>query len=407
MDKKELLAKRAQLVAQARELLNKKEFTAEDQAQFDAMMADADALKAQVERAERLEQMEASLNLAPTPSALGSVAALSSNPVLAQADKAMRARSGDAYAQAFWAGIRNTPDMLSAEASQALKIANSLHVTAPGDKGGYLVPLEFETTLIRAAENFNIMRQLATVMSSGVDRQIPMETDAGVATWLGEEEAYTESDATFNKVNMGSHKLGRIIKVSEELLQDAFFDISAYVADAFGRTFGRAEEAAFVNGDGTGKPKGLVPSVTTGVTAADDVTIAADDLIELFHSLRRPYRPTATWLMSDASVKAIRKLKDNDGQYLWQPGLTAGAPDTLLGRPVQVSDYMDNVAASKVPVVFGDLKYYRILDRKGITMQRLNELYAANGQVGFRMYERTEGKLLLGEAVKKLTMAAA
>ena len=144
-----------------------------------------------------------------------------------------------------------------------------------------------------------------------------------------------------------------------------------------------------------------------GVTAAGTAAITSDELIDLYHSLKPQYRGSAVWTMEDATAKIIRKLKDGDSQYLWQPGLQAGEPDRLLGRPVRVTDGMPAAAAGAVSVLFGDFSHYMIADRAGVSMQRLNELYAANGQIGFKAFKRTEGKLVLAESVKKLTQAAA
>ena len=129
-------------------------------------------------------------------------------------------------------------------------------------------------------------------------------------------------------------------------------------------------------------------------------------MLDLFYSLSRPYRAQARWLSSDPMIKLIRKLKDNDGQYLWQPGLQADEPDRILGRPVIASSYVPAPAASARSLAFGDMSYYRIADRLGTTMQRLDEKYADTGQVGFRMRSRTDGKLTLAEAVKVLEQAA-
>lgn len=256
-------------------------------------------------------------------------------------------------------------------------------------------------------QDINEIRQFATVIRTASDRNIPVESSLGTATWTAEEADYTESDPVFGTLVLGAHKLGTILKVSEELLQDSAFDLQAYLASNFGKRFGIAEEAAFVNGNGTGKPTGLVQGASAGVTAASASAITADEVVDMFHSLGRPYRGAARWVMNDATAKLIRKLKDGQNQYIWQPGLQAGQPDTILGRPVLVSSAMPTAAVSAVTMLFGDLSYYTIADRTGAVMQRLNELYAANGQVGFRMYKRTDGKVTLSAAIKKLTMAAA
>ena len=184
-------------------------------------------------------------------------------------------------------------------------------------------------------------------------------------------------------------------------MNDSFFDMESYVSSAFARRFARAEETAFINGDGNSKPTGVVQSAQAAVSAAAGQTasITADDLIDLFYGLRRVYRNNGTFLLADSTAKAIRKLTDSNGQYLWQPSLSAAQPDRILNRPVVVSDDVPEMAASAKSILFGDFKHYWIADRQGRTMQRLNELYAGNGQVGFRMYQRVDGKLIRDDAV--------
>ena len=128
--------------------------------------------------------------------------------------------------------------------------------------------------------------------------------------------------------------------------------------------------------------------------------------MDLYYSLKSPYRRNAVWTLNDSTVKAIRKLKDGNGQYLWQPGITAGAPDMILGCPVRTSSYMPAIAAGAKTIAFGDFSYYWIADRQGRSFKRLNELYAATGQVGFLASQRVDGKLVLPEAVKVLIQKA-
>ena len=201
-----------------------------------------------------------------------------------------------------------------------------------------------------------------------------------------------------------------MIKVSEELLNDSVFDLKNYISREFARRIGAKEEEAFFTGDGSGKPLGILAATggaETGITAASATAITADELIDLFYSLKAPYRRNAVWVLNDSTIKAIRKLKDNNGQYLWQPSLTAGTPDTILGRPVRTSAYMPAIAASAKTIAFGDFSYYWIADRQGRSFKRLNELYAANGQVGFRASQRVDGKLILPEAIKVLAQKSA
>ena len=218
-----------------------------------------------------------------------------------------------------------------------------------------------------------------------------------------------DSDDSFGQVTIGSFKLGTTIKVSEELINDSVFDLENYISKEFARRIGSREEEAFFTGDGNGKPLGFLAAnggAEVGVTAASATAITADEIIDLYYSLKTPYRKNAVWILNDATVKAVRKLKDSTGQYLWQPALTEGTPDKLLGRPVYTSAYMPTAAAGAKTIAFGDFKYYWIADRQGRSFRRLNELYATTGQVGFLGSQRVDGKLILSEAVKVLAQKA-
>ena len=316
-------------------------------------------------------------------------------------EEAKTGRAADEYRQNFWNMMRSKAPMPS--------VVNALQIGTDSE-GGYLVPDEYERTLVEALEEENIFRQLANVIqTSSGDRKIPVVASKGTASWIDEEGAYTESDDSFAQVSIGAYKLGTMIKVSEELLNDSVFDLESYIAREFARRIGTKEEEAFFTGDGTGKPLGILATsggAETGVTAASATAVTADELMDLFYSLKSPYRKNAVWILNDSTIKAIRKLKDNNGQYLWQPSLVAGTPDTILGRPVKTSTYMPAIAAGAKTIAFGDFSYYWIADRQGRSFKRLNELYAANGQVGFLGSQRVDGKLILSEAVKVLTQKA-
>ena len=156
-------------------------------------------------------------------------------------------------------------------------------------EGGYLVPDEYERTLVEALEEENVFRQLANVIrTSSGDRKIPVVATKGTASWIDEEGAYTESDDSFGQVSIGAYKVGTMIKVSEELLNDSVFDLESYIAKEFARRIGAKEEEAFFTGDGSGKPLGVLAATggaETGVTAASSTAITADELMDLFYSL--------------------------------------------------------------------------------------------------------------------------
>ena len=310
-------------------------------------------------------------------------------------------RASDEYRTSFWDMMRSKAPLPS--------VVNALQ-EGTDSEGGYLVPDEYERTLVEALEEENMFRQLAKVIrTSSGDRKIPVVATKGTASWIDEEGAYTESDDSFGQVSIGAYKVGTMIKVSEELLNDSVFDLESYIAKEFARRIGAKEEEAFFTGDGSGKPLGILAATggaETGVTAASSTAVTADELMDLFYSLKSPYRKKAVWVLNDSTIKAVRKLKDSTGQYLWQPSLVAGTPDTLLGRPMKTSAYMPVIAAGAKTIAFGDFSYYWIADRQGRSFKRLNELYAANGQVGFLGFQRVDGKLVLSEAVKVLAQKA-
>ena len=177
----------------------------------------------------------------------------------------------------------------------------------------------------------------------------------------------------------------------------------------FARRIGEKEEDAFINGNGTHKPLGILAATggaQIGVTTAAAEKITADELIDLYYSLKAPYRSNAVWLLNDSTMKQIRKLKSGDGQYLWVPALREGGYDTLLGKPIRISPAFPEITAGGKSVAFGNFDYYWIGDRKGISFRRLNEKYATTGQVGFLATRRVDARLIVPEAIKVLQQKA-
>lgn len=265
---------------------------------------------------------------------------------------------------------------------------------------------EFEHQIITGLDEANVIRSIAKVITTHHDRKIPIAVGHSTATWTAENAAYTESNPTFGQKQIDAFKLTDLIRVSVELLQDSEFDLENYIANEFARAFGTAEEEAFCIGSGTNQPTGIFTKDggTVGVTAAANNAITADELINLVYALKSPYRRNAKFLMNDATISAIRKLKDGNGVYLWQPSLQAGEPDKLLGYDLYTSPYAPIMAAGAYTVAFGDFQNYWIGDRAGRTVQRLNELYATNGQIGYVATERVDGKVILPEGIQLLQM---
>ena len=391
----ELRTKRAKAWEQAKAFLDshrseKGILSAEDTEVYERMEQEIVDLVREIERQEKLDAMGREME-APL------MAPLTTKPEAKKKDEKIGTAS-DAYRDAFWNQVRSRNGL-------SYEIRNALSEGVDSE-GGYLVPDEFERTLVQALEEDNVIRAHAHVFttSNGVHK-IPVVATKGVANWIDEGQAYGESDDVFAQEQIDAHKVGTLIKVSEELLDDSAFDLQSYISKEFTRRIGAKEEEAFLIGDGSKKPTGILHATAgaqVGVTAAGAAAITADELIDLYYSLKSPYRKNAIWVLNDGSIRAIRKLKDLSGQYLWQPGLRQGEPDMLLGKPLYTSAYMPNIAAGAKTILFGDLSYYWIGDRKGITFKRLNERYADFGQVGFLASKRVDAKLILPEAVKVL-----
>lgn len=387
----ELRHKRAKVWEDAKAFLDSKRgrdglISPEDAAVYEKMEEEVVNLGKEIERLERQAAIDIELSKSL------------SSPLVAKTPggELKDGKASEEYKDAFWKAMRNK---YCYEVQNALKVGTD-------SEGGYLVPDEFERILVEALEEENIMRALANVITtSSGDKKIPVVATKGTASWVDEEGLIPESDDTFGQVSIGAYKVATMIKVSEELLNDSAFSLEKYIAKEFARRIGAKEEEAFLTGNGNGKPTGIFNSTggaEVGVTTASSTAITFDEIIDLFYSLRSPYRKNAAFVMNDSTVKMIRKLKDGNGQYLWQPSVQAGQPDTILNRPVKTSSFVPAVEAGAKTIAFGDFRYYWIADRQGRSLQRLNELYAPTGQVGFRATQRVDGKLILPEAIKVL-----
>ena len=289
--------------------------------------------------------------------------------------------------------------MLSAMRSNFRNVSNILQEGVDGD-GGYLVPEEYDKRLIDVLEGENIMRGLATTITTSGLHKINIAATKPAAAWIEEGGALTFGDATFDQIYLDAYKLHVAIKVTEELLYDNAFGLENYIITQFGKALANAEEDAFLNGDGTGKPTGIFAETGGGqVVSTLTAAIKSDDLIDLVYGLKRPYRKNASFIMNDATLASLRKLKDNNGAYIWQPSYKEGEPDRVLGYAVHTSSF-----APENAIAFGDYSYYNIGDRGSRSFAELRELFAGNGMVGYVAKERVDGKLVLPEAVKILKL---
>lgn len=392
----ELMEKRKKTWEAAKDFLESRRgndglISAEDNETYEKMENEVVSLGKEIERLQKQAAIDAEMNKA------------TAEPIREEPGRVpgeeKKGRASAEYDREFWNAMRK---------KNYYDFHNSLSIGEDG-KGGYLVPDEFEKKLIEGLEEESFFRSLATIIrTSSGDRKIPVVTGKGEAAWIDEGGEYPESDDSFGQTSISAYKLATMIKVSDELLNDSVFDIQGYITREFARRISTKEEEAFFVGDGMGKPTGIFDSkggAEVGVNATS-VSITFDDVMDLFYSLKAPYRRKAKWLLNDSTVKSLRKLKDGNGNYIWQPSVTVGVPDMILNRPYYTSTFVPELAAGKTPMAFGDYSYYWIADREGRSMKRLNELYARTGQVGFLASQRVDGRLILSEAVKVMTVKA-
>jgi HK97 family phage major capsid protein len=287
-------------------------------------------------------------------------------------------------------------------------VRNDLQESVAAD-GGYLVPTEFERVLYQARDDIDPIFELAGRISLGsLEKNVPYVAARGAASIVSEGAAYPDNDDDFGLVVFHAYKYGRIVKATDEMIADSVFDIYTYAAESLGITIGEGQAPDLWTGTGTNEPEGVLTAAGVGVTAAGTAAVTADEIIDLYYSLKERYRKRATWCMNDTTVAAIRKMKaQGTGEYLWAPGFN-GAPDTILGRPLRTSENIPTLAADSKVIAFGDIEAgYKIADRSGFEFKILTESYANTGKIGFRGGARMDGRgILASETIKVLKTKA-
>lgn len=279
--------------------------------------------------------------------------------------------------------------------------------------GGYLAPDQFRNALIERMQETSVVRPYVTVITtdSGSTISWPTSDEVGVeGVILAENTQVAELDVDFGIATLDAYKYSsKLVRISTELIQDSSIDIEGYVARALADRISRIQNKHFTTGTGTAQPDGIAVGATVGVTAASTTAVTTDELIDLVYSVDPAYRTGARFMMHENTTKAIRKLKDTTNQYLWQPGLQAGAPDTLLGYPIILNTYMDaSLAATDVAALFGDFRAgYVIRDVRGLRTVRFGERYMDYDQIGLTAFQRSDGTKQDTNAYKSLVMAAA
>lgn len=406
----ELRQKRAALVAEARAILEAAEketrdLTTEETEKYDRIMAEVDKLAKDIEREERLANLEREL-----AQPQGTVAARKEQPGDGQEQRA-NPRATKEYRDAFNGLLRRGLKNLTNEEYRALQAASDVG-------GGFtVVPEQFIADLMKAVDNEVYIRQLATIIrvEKADSLGVPvLDTDVDDADWTSELRTGSEDSAmAFGKRALRPHPLAKRIKVSNDLLRKSALDIEALVRDRLAYKFGVSQEKAFLTGNGSDQPLGVFVASPQGISTARDVSdgnlatsITADGLINAKFALKPQYWRGARWLFHRDVVKQIRKLKDGDGNYLWQPGLTSTRPDTILDAPYLMSEYAPNTFASGQYVgILGDFKFYWIADALDMSIQVLDQLYAETNQTGYIGRLACDGMPVMEEAFVRVKLA--
>jgi len=375
-----------------------------DQSVYDAGMAEIDALDAQIGRISAVNEKVAADAL--------------TNSVIEAAERAGRdKKSKDASLYAKW--LRGGDKALNAE--DWAHIHNTMSTTT-NSEGGFTVQTDVATSVLDALKSFGGMRAVATVIQTAKGNPMSFPTSDGtseVGEVIAENTTATDADVSFGTKSLPVYKYSsKVVTVPFELLQDSSVDIEAFVQNRLVTRLGRITNTHFTVGDGSAKPTGIMAAATTGVTAANSTSqvtaITYDSIIDLIHSVDPAYRALGNcrFMLNDASVKVLRKIKDGQSRPIFVPGyetgVPGGAPDTLCGYPITVNQDVVSMAASAKSIAFGDFSFYYIRDVMAVEMFRFTDsAFTKKGQVGFLAWMRSGGNLIdVGGAVKLFVNAA-
>lgn len=401
----DLKRERAQRVGDMRKLLDDAEgegrdLSSEEQQSYDRLEGEVDALKQRIDRQERVESEERDLADVDPPDPDGGGGSGGRG-----GGEGRRGGDGEELAEAFRQLARGERRSVEVDYD-----ARDLTV-GTDSAGGHTVPTTFVRDLYESMQEMSAIRQTRVrtiTTASGEQMQFPKKTSRGSASLVSEGQPLTESDPSFGQVTLGAWKYGQLLQLSYELLQDTGVNLLDVISRDAGEALGEATGAHYVTGDGSSKPQGIVTAATVGVTAAATGDITTDELLDLMYSVIRPYRRRGEWFLEDSTVLVVRKKKDNDGQYIWQPGLQAGEPDRLWGRPVTPDHNMPTAATGNKSVLFGDFSGYVIRDVGQMRFERSTDFAFDSDLVTFRSLIRTDGDMLdTSGAVKALQQAAA
>lgn len=382
----ELREKSTKIAHEARALLDTMNGSndAEVTAQFDRMMVESDGY---AERAARAEKAEARAN------AFEQI-------VTDVADAKIESRNDDRSDEqrAFNDYLRGNKD---------IRELRAMGITG---QEGVITPTTFTTQLIEHLKTEGPMLNASLinlyVTATGNDIAFPTFNDDEEAVIIGENVQFEEDDLSFGSLNLGAYKYSsKSVRISNELLQDAAVNVEDIVSKALAKRIGRAVNKHLTVGTGVNQPKGIVTAASK-ITAASATGVVADELFKLQHSIDAAYRSDSTWMFNDAFLLKVRTMKDADGSFVWAPGLTAGAPGTILGRPYVINpDMSGTFATGEVVALYGNLKAYTVRRAKDVSLVRMSERYADFDQTAFASLARFDGGLMDTSAVKALKLA--
>lgn len=387
----ELRRKRANIAEQMKSILGvaeaeKRDLSAEEQVNFDKAIADESELRKQIDRLEKFEDIQKSLEG-------------HENRFKAEGEEIKHGKQKDEYRTAFSKWIVNGSAQLTAEERGLLNEQRALSVGSPGG-GGYTVPQGFYNSLIEAMKTFGGVRNVANVFSTASGNALPIPTandTSNVGAILAENTPAGVQDVAFNQTILNAYKYtSNIVLVSMELMQDSAFDLEAYLTRVLGQRIGRINNQHFTTGTGTGQPQGIVTAATLGKTglAGQTTSVILDDIIDLEHSVDPLYRAGAKYMFHDSTLKVLKKMKDSTGRQLWSPGIAYKEADTINSYGYQVNNDMAVMAANAKSILFGDFSNYWVRDVKDVQVVRFGEKYMDAGQIGFVAFSRADGKLI-------------
>lgn len=420
-DTKKLRGDRAKLIHNARQLLDKAEvekrdLSAEEQGQYDKIMADSDKMYREIEMEEKLQEAERALNKIEDPQVRENI----------ETEKETRKDAGvseEVRALAFQGWLRSQAGMeLSEEHREAATrcgintVKKEIEISlrrnyeqcqrefralsaVTGSTGAFTVPEGFISKLERALLQFGGVREVSEVMRTATGNDLPWPTSNDTTNKgeiVGENITQSEQNVTFGQITWKAYKYSsKMIKVPFELLQDSAIDMASLLGGIAGERIGRIQNDHFTTGTGTGQPKGIVNASTLGVTAAVATAIKSDEIIDLIHSVDPSYRIGARFMFHDSILQVISKLKDGQGNYLLRVGLEQGLPDRIRGYPFTINQSMDStVASTKKTMLFGQLNKYKVRDVASLRLVRMEERFAELDQIAFVAFLRSDGNLL-------------